>query len=646
MIADPLFFPKSVLRSLDPSIRLDNLSSNDIASEFREAVNFLVEDFCDRATRLDVLDYTEDGNDESASFWDCSDAEYQTFDDISDYIREDARWKPGFHWVGDPSVKGNGYWRKNQSPVRQTATARKTREKNTRITAKIERVAQDKHGLLPTTNKPFARSQAEERGIMAFPVVRPIKGQEDGFERGFKSQAPGSPPQKIPLNKISNEGVFSQHKYAETGGLLVSVARGTKKAVAMAELDTTDAVKSEAKNAKSWTTNLFGKKSNWEWIEGERETSDTKTNKGKDSTPALISVSTNLSGDHYYSLEFDTGETVSKLSYFDIETRTKDPKNTFGAAGQLVLGKPVAIIRTLGRKKIHPVYDRIQVQPKMSDKDPHVVRKLTETVSATKTDSRTTKRVVNWQGLSIGVTDEPGDRRFTGLLTIPMQRDVSYGHIRRSYPSAPDKKALDVYYSHKNTNNLFKIRQLTVNGMVDEPKYCVGFETIEAARDAYLAHAGRDRFGGIEPVDITELTPYRVQKYHQDTCDCEKCILVRERKKRKRKKTSVQELEEVDRTDAPGTAEQSSTDLADLIVEQAIASSAPAINRWTNQIISWFDSVESLDEARDRVNELYDGIDDKKFVNILYEQRVLADLGGRLEILEEVGSDDSNSKSN
>lgn len=253
------------------------------------------------------------------------------------------------------------------------------------------------------------------------------------------------------------------------------------------------------------------------------------------------------------------------------------------------------------------------------------------------------KRVVNWQGLSIGITHEPGDRRFPGLLGIPMQSDVSYGHIRRSYPSAPDKKALDVYFSGKNSDKIFKIRQLTKAGLVDEPKYCIGFETIEAARDAYLAHAGRNRFGGIENVNISELTPYQAQKYHQDACDCEKCTLARQRKKRRRRVKSVEQDLNTPAAESTARSDVSEQDLADLITEQAIASTSPTVRSWVNKIDKWLDGVESLKEARDRLTELYDLLDGNKFATSLMNKRILADLGGRLEILQEAEDSGNNS---
>ncbi|MCC5616531.1 DUF1073 domain-containing protein [Nostoc sp. CHAB 5836] len=116
------------------------------------------------------------------------------------------------------------------------------------------------------------------------------------------------------------------------------------------------------------------------------------------------------------------------------------------------------------------------------------------------------KRIVTWNGLSIGITHEPGDTRFP--LSRPMES--SYGHLRRSYGKASDGKSIDVYLGDRlESPQAYKVRQLDpVTGMVDEDKYFIGFEDAGSARDCFTYHAGRDRFGGIEPINQSELQVY------------------------------------------------------------------------------------------------------------------------------------------
>ena len=265
------------------------------------------------------------------------------------------------------------------------------------------------------------------------------------------------------------------------------------------------------------------------------------------------------------------------------------------------------------------------------------------------------KRVVKWQGLSIGITHESGNHRFSGFPSRPMLKGVSYGHIRRSRKSAPDKKAFDVYYGNQESDSLFKVRQLTLEGLVDEPKYMIGFPSIAAARDVYIAHAGRDRFGGIEQISLDELAKYRLPSYHQDACDCEKCSLERDRQKQKRRKRKKLKLEPEDlgltdeeRADDISTViaekndrlDDDNTDLSDLLTDRSIDATAPAIDKWLNQLSESVSKAKSLEDIRDRLPDLYKQIDDREFANKLMQQRTIADLGGRLEILEELESDD------
>ncbi|HET8686141.1 MAG TPA: anti-CBASS Acb1 family protein, partial [Methanosarcina sp.] len=134
----------------------------------------------------------------------------------------------------------------------------------------------------------------------------------------------------------------------------------------------------------------------------------------------------------------------------------------------------------------------------------------------TKTDSlnQPIKRVVNWQGLNIGVTHDPGDMRYNKTMM------TGYGHIRGSYGAAEDSKAIDVYIQDPASSDFWKVRQLNpVSGELDETKYFIGFDNARAVKDCFEYHAGRDRFGGVERCNPTELNQYRQDKDELDEED-------------------------------------------------------------------------------------------------------------------------------
>lgn len=123
---------------------------------------------------------------------------------------------------------------------------------------------------------------------------------------------------------------------------------------------------------------------------------------------------------------------------------------------------------------------------------------------------RTDGKVQRYQGLDIGIQVEPGEKRFS--MGVPMR--AFYGHVRRSYGSAPDGRALDVYLAQEFDPNLsypiFKVQQRNpTTGEPDEPKYMIGYTDVDEARENYVYHAGRDRLGTIAQIDGSELDPYR-----------------------------------------------------------------------------------------------------------------------------------------
>lgn len=121
-----------------------------------------------------------------------------------------------------------------------------------------------------------------------------------------------------------------------------------------------------------------------------------------------------------------------------------------------------------------------------------------------------TKRVINWNGLKIGVTHESGDRRFGYPL-----RGVSYGRIYRSYGQAEDGKAIDCWIGPDlSSDKAFWFQQLDPeDGSPDEMKLVIGFSDRVAAKHSlqdnlplYLREA---IFGGLFDVSPVELDAYR-----------------------------------------------------------------------------------------------------------------------------------------
>lgn len=113
------------------------------------------------------------------------------------------------------------------------------------------------------------------------------------------------------------------------------------------------------------------------------------------------------------------------------------------------------------------------------------------------------KQILKWNGLEIGVENNPGDRRHDKVLKS------GYGHIRGT--KGADGMALDVYFHRdvpnpdiKTSDKLFKITQLDQNGNFDEHKYMAGYASKTAAKQAYLAQMPKAFFGGIKKVTIND----------------------------------------------------------------------------------------------------------------------------------------------
>jgi Inorganic Pyrophosphatase/Protein of unknown function (DUF935) len=124
-------------------------------------------------------------------------------------------------------------------------------------------------------------------------------------------------------------------------------------------------------------------------------------------------------------------------------------------------------------------------------------------------------RVLKWQGLEIGVESLPGQVRFPGTSHAKKLRS-GYGHIR-GFVGA-DKEALDIYIyagllnreEPQGSDRLFQIDQLSLeDGDFDEHKLMAGYESEQAAKDAYLQEMSPDHFGGIQEVTVADLGQYR-----------------------------------------------------------------------------------------------------------------------------------------
>lgn len=169
--------------------------------------------------------------------------------------------------------------------------------------------------------------------------------------------------------------------------------------------------------------------------------------------------------------------------------------------------------------------------------------------AAGRTDSADkTKYLLNRNGVSIGITHEPGDMRHDR----PMR--AAYGRIRGSYGAAEDGKAIDAYLGpNPESQKVFKVRQNNPDGSLDESKWIFGCNTLQDARQLYLDHIPAMLFGGIDEADIGELSQYRTDC--GEDCGCEPCKAMTKRKRKKKKlenpERPLDDLEgESDREDA------------------------------------------------------------------------------------------------
>jgi hypothetical protein len=144
-------------------------------------------------------------------------------------------------------------------------------------------------------------------------------------------------------------------------------------------------------------------------------------------------------------------------------------------------------------------------------------------------------RVLNWNGLSIGVEYLPGMVRFPGRKNSKKLRS-GYGHIR-GYLGA-DGDALDCYIYPGlllkkgdepqgsdsealllTADRLFEVSQISPeDGDFDEHKYMIGYDSMESAKAAYLTEMPEEYFGRIREIAIADLERYkRVPSFAEST---------------------------------------------------------------------------------------------------------------------------------
>lgn len=101
-------------------------------------------------------------------------------------------------------------------------------------------------------------------------------------------------------------------------------------------------------------------------------------------------------------------------------------------------------------------------------------------------------------------------------------------------------------------------------------------------------------------------------------------------------------------TPVRGDAEPEIPDTPDLIIEKLQEDATGTVKKWIKAIASWIDSQGSLESAAQAIKkpaELYSKLGGSQFQVQLYQSFMLADLAGRLDVLEEVDEftrDDSN----
>jgi hypothetical protein len=289
-----------------------------------------------------------------------------------------------------------------------------------------------------------------------------------------------------------------------------------------------------------------------------------------------------------------------------------------------------------------PVLAKIESKLSRSDNETLSTEELLPAI--TRSDANVPiKRVVKHQGFEIGITHEKDAIRFPYSLPL----SAGYGHIRRSYGAAEDKKAIDVYWGgDESATDIYRVRQLDPDtGFVAEHDYFMGFggeDAPKAIRELYLRHLGQKRFGGLEKVNLSEITQYQdkpseviPEGHHWVKNDNVVSGGYIRRNWREQKKTDNETLlTDWDnlRYDSPN---QDDWDDSDYIIDHAMQQSGKVFNRWLSKIQNWVGKQGSLENARDRIHELYQHLDGKQLTQVLEQGMTLANLSGRLAVVTE-----------
>lgn len=208
-----------------------------------------------------------------------------------------------------------------------------------------------------------------------------------------------------------------------------------------------------------------------------------------------------------------------------------------------------------------------------------------------------THRIIEYQGLKIGVETEVGQKRFPDVPPLT----AAYGHIRGSYGLGLDGMSLDVYLgSNLDNPEIYQVLQLDKEtGEPDEHKYFFGFKDINQARSFFLALAGKARFGGI--------------KVYPGGAKAIVSLL-------KKKEVALRIDSEQKTLDTVERINLARSDHAQNLMED-----------WLEIIEGWIKSKNTLQEIRDGEIELYQLLPQKKFQTLIEQGNTIAELIGRTE---------------